>query len=120
MVLVAEDVMEREHARLRYHRGRIRGGVQREVDVPGSDLLRHLGLLAQRGAWKLTHCQRALADLVQLLRERVGEEAVGGVARLVVPERECASRSGPRVPWTRDQCKSERGGTTEKRSSGDH
>jgi len=86
MDLVAEDEVQREHPRLRRHRRGVGGRGDDEVDVTRAHLLQCLGLGAELRARKLVDAQLAAAQLLQLLVEDVGGEAVRRGCGLVVRE----------------------------------
>ena len=90
--LVAEQEVEREHARLRRQRRRVGGRRDDEVDVAGAQLLQHLRLLAELRAGELVDAHLAARELLELGVEDVGGDAVGGRRRLVVREAELARR----------------------------
>ena len=60
MRLVAEDEVQREHARLRRQRRGVRGRRDDEVDVAGAHLLQHLRFLAELRAGELVDLHRAV------------------------------------------------------------
>ena len=87
--------MDRQYARLRRDRRRIRGRADHEVDVAGADLLQHLGLLPQLRAGKLVDRHRTVAHLHELGVEEVRRDAVARRMRLVIGEAEMARAVRP-------------------------
>src|SRR5262249_16652361 len=105
---VTEDEVQREHAGLRRHAGGVRGGRDDEVDVAGTQLLQRLRLSAELRTRKLVDGELAAAELLELLVEDVGGDAVGGGGRLVGGEAEL--RLGRRI----------RGRSEDQRADGQH
>jgi len=87
---VTEDEVQGKHAGFRL-RGRSVGGRQdHEVDIAGLHLLHRLRFGAELRARILVDRHRALAELLELLVEHGGADAVAALLGLVVGERELA------------------------------
>jgi hypothetical protein len=100
--LVAEDEVQREHARLRRHAGGVRGGGDDEVDIARSQLLQRLRLSSQLRARELVDAELAAAQRLQLLVEDAGGDAIGGSHRLVIGEAQLTLSRGI-APEAQDQ-----------------
>ena len=86
LVFRAEEIVDRQHARLRRDRRRVGGRADHEVDVAGADLLQHLGLLPQLRAGKLVDRHRPVAQLHKLAVEEVRRDPVARRMGLVIGE----------------------------------
>src|SRR6185369_6738675 len=78
----------------------VRRGADAKLDVAGLHQLQHLRLLAELRTWVLVDQHRSLAQLLELVGEDVGRDAIARVPRLVVGKAVVAyllppSRGGP-------------------------
>jgi hypothetical protein len=92
MFLIAENKVQREHARLRSNSGGVGGRGDDEIDIARTDLLQHHRFLSQLGARELIDAQLATAQLLELGIENVCGDAIGGCARLIIGEGEFSLR----------------------------
>ncbi|MGY2934299.1 hypothetical protein ACVWZ6_003901 [Bradyrhizobium sp. GM6.1] len=86
VVLVAEQEVQRHHARLRCDRRGVGRGDDRELDVARLHELEHLRLLPELRARILIDDHGAFAQFLELLGKKVARDGIAGVARLVVGE----------------------------------
>src|SRR5204863_8710419 len=93
VILVAEDEVQGEYARLRRQRRGVRRRGDDEVDIARAHLLQHDRLLAELRAGELVYAELAAAQLLELGIEDVGGDAVGRRSRLIVGECELALRT---------------------------
>lgn len=72
MLVRPEQIMDRQHARLRRHGRGIGGGADYEIDVADANFLEHLPLLPQLPTGELVDRHRTVAEFLQLGVEQIG------------------------------------------------